>query len=595
MPTIFGICDTNVERRRDLLAKVSGKPAKLQGLQTVRQHWHQGDLEILCCGSASLPLCQTNSNGAWIGLCGRPIADFTPQCFAERIIADPLPAINAHSGLYLGCYRNASGQIILGTDALGFFPLYYWANAELLVFSSSPTLVKLHPEYSGGISPEGLAGIMLLGFMAGGQSIWSDIRRPEPGSVISWRPGKGAEIVPANALLPDEAHFDLSLGAARKLAVDTFRDAVLRSVNSVEGPVNFMLSGGLDSRLVAACLAETAPGRANALIFGQPDDIEVRCAEKVAGTLNFPHTLIPEFFESYVESAKECIVQEGLSNSLWDFAWQSVRESIPAQPILSGLHGDRVMGGLPVDYNFDKQRGVYDFDYIFKRFNASGLKPGEIVDLVDMPEMKTAVNRVIDKLRAQYEALPGLPFQKAILWELYYRNRFHVNPYAFRLADSGWPLIPYIDRNILQLALGLPMNYLSGRRLQTDILKYAYPALARLPLDRNSYDLTPLLPTWHWKIEAKWNALIGRLKPAREETRTYYRQFDVNNSGWVQIREAAEIFRPKTRDLLRADALDAWLPAPEVKIAASPGIMHAAKPKLLAMLLLFLKSCKEDT
>ena len=89
-----------------------------------------------------------------------------------------------------------------------------------------------------------------------------------------------------------------------------------------------------------------------------------------------------------------------------------------------------------------------------------------------------------------------MPFQKAWLFAMTHRVRFHVGSIIWRLSLGAWPLLPYYDRNLLDAVTAMPLNYLRGRRMQVDIIKREFPRLATLPLDRNAvgpdYLVTPL-------------------------------------------------------------------------------------------------------
>ena len=589
MTRVFGLVDPDPERRCRVIEAVAQRFNSALELRNNR--WEAGSLVILSQVGATTPVDQAidGADSAWVlgsvySGDGRSAASHV----LKRLAAKGPAGINGLNGYYLACTVDASGAVTLGTDALGFFPLYFWANSDMLVFASDPGLVRLHPLCPARFSLEGLVGILLQGHEANGQSVWQNVTRPESGRVLHWRSGAGATTKAAGELIPDERHFGLAYESARQLINGTLHDAVSRATSGRGGHVGMMLSGGMDSRLVAGHLARMAPNH-TIFAFGDATDMEVVTAAKVASKLRFPFVRVPILFEPYAAMASERVAEEQLSNSLWDFGWLSGLDTVRAYglPVLSGFHGDPIMGGSAIDWAFDAQRGGYSFDAMFTKVNAWGMKTDDIEALIDAEGIRRVIGDVVDRMRARYDALPGLPFQKSWLWELYNRGRYHVTPYAWRLSDAAWPLRPYLDRQMLEVAAGMPLNHIARRRMQFDTLIRDFPALARLPLDRNSYDNSPVLSTLRSRITRKLVKPLAAIRTRGGERRAYYRLFNINNAGWRAVRELAEGSRAQAHGILRPDMLARWLPSPEQDIVVVDGIRDASSRKTLLAVMIF--------
>lgn len=589
MTCVFGLLDPNIERRELTLRLVKARLADAPDDTT--DVWARGALTILAQHGSTAPLDQAEDAGRWAWVLGHINESSTVSSAAQVLTAaagrDGAIGINGLNGYYLACLLEADGAVTLGVDALGFFPLYVWANAEVLIFSSQPGLLRLHPNCAGHLSLEGLAGILLQGHIANGQTLWQGIVRPDAGHAVRWTPSHGARSHAVNPLTPNDRYFGNSYESARNLFNATLHDAVSRSIARESGPLGMMLSGGLDSRLVAGHLQAVAPGRASAFIFGDKRDIEVRCARDVAHHQSMPQVLIPIQFAAFTSLAERGVNDEHLCNTLQDFGWLSGMPTVRKYGLrmVSGFIGDPIMGGSLIPWAFDPQRGAYSFDTMFARLNRGGFSPAEIVALLPHPPMASIVNSVITEMRARYEALPGLPFQKSWLWGLQNRLRYHVAPYVWRLSSAAWPLMPFYDSAMLNVAAGMPLDFIGERRMQIDTLKKNFPALARLPLDRNSYDSTPLLPTRFYRLKTQ---VLAKLRPHSQhaERRAYYRVFDINNAGWRTIRERAESQRAALCKLVDANVLAAYLPPPDSAIAARDGIIDTARHKILLGLML---------
>jgi asparagine synthase (glutamine-hydrolysing) len=590
MTRVFGLVDPDPERRRRVVDAVTQRLGSASELRNGR--WESGNLTILNQVGATAPVDQAfeGACGAWVlgtvhGGEGQSAAAYVLQ----KLAAQGPTGINGLNGYYLACTVDASGAVALGTDAFGFFPLYFWANSDVLVFASDPGLVRLHPCCPDRMSMEGLAGILLQGHEANGQSIWEGVCRPDAGQVLRWVSGSGASTRLANPLLPSDACFGMDYASARRRFNDTLHETTARAVQNAGGPFGLMLSGGIDSRLLAGHVGAIAQKSVTAFTFGDPSDIEVQCAAGVAHRLRLPMVRVPMCFRSFPELAAERVAEEQLANSLWDLGWISGRDVIARHGLrmLNGFFGDAAVGGSTIGWSYDPRRGTYSFETLLAKITSWGFSPERVADLVPAESMARIVSNVVDRMRSRYDALPGLPFQKSWLWGLLNRNRYHVGAYPWRLSSAAWPLMPYLDRQMLELAAGMPLDFLGQRRIQIDTLKRDFLPLARLPLDRNAFDTTPLCPSRLYRLRARLLAPFAGLVRGQAETRSYYRIFDINNPGWRAVREFAEGYRLSAQRIFGAEALARWLPAPAATIACENSIIDTANRKTLLNLMIF--------
>jgi hypothetical protein len=108
-----------------------------------------------------------------------------------------------------------------------------------------------------------------------------------------------------------------------------------------------------------------------------------------------------------------------------------------------------------------------------------------------------------------------------------------------------------MDRRLLEVVSSMPLSYFKDRTIQVEILKRRFPALATLPLDRNSkqagYLITPwsqrlrqAIPQAHeisWRLGSKLEGLFSR-----KESRHYYRSYGLDAPGWQAIQAEASTF-----------------------------------------------------
>ncbi|MCP5367782.1 MAG: asparagine synthase (glutamine-hydrolyzing) [Hyphomicrobiales bacterium] len=188
-------------------------------------------------------------------------------------------------------------ELLLVRDRLGIKPLVYapLANGGL-AFASEIRALHRHPGVDLELDREALSQYLACLYVPAPRTIHAGIRKLPPGHLLRWR-GGAAEIecywrprVAGTATpSPDEA-VEALLPILRRAVVD-------RMVADV--PVGCFLSGGIDSSVIAALMAEETragggpPVRSFTMTFDEPAYDERDAAAAVAGHLGCAHTELP--------------------------------------------------------------------------------------------------------------------------------------------------------------------------------------------------------------------------------------------------------------------------------------------------------------
>lgn len=159
-------------------------------------------------------------------------------------------------------------RLVLGRDRFGIKPLYYRAVGDSLSFASElKALVRL-PGFSREIDLDALEAYLQLGWVPTPLSIFRESRKLPPGHVLIAQDGavtieRYARPAPARA------------GRLRRENVDDLAEELLaRLRDSVRAhlvadvPVGVLLSGGLDSSLLAALASDETSGRLKTFSIG---------------------------------------------------------------------------------------------------------------------------------------------------------------------------------------------------------------------------------------------------------------------------------------------------------------------------------------
>ncbi|MHC1699564.1 MAG: asparagine synthase (glutamine-hydrolyzing) [Humidesulfovibrio sp.] len=190
-------------------------------------------------------------------------------------------------------------ELFLARDRLGKKPLVYFDGPHGLVFASELRALRAHPLCPAQGSVEGLDPVALdlyltLGYVPAPRTILSGVAKLPPASCA---------VYDASGLRlwrwwdVDYRHkIDVGEDEALGLAWDCLRESVRLRLES-DVPLGLLLSGGVDSSLVAAVLAELCPGQARAFSIGFDEKKynELPHAQAVARHLglNLTHEIMP--------------------------------------------------------------------------------------------------------------------------------------------------------------------------------------------------------------------------------------------------------------------------------------------------------------
>ncbi|HEV7882060.1 MAG TPA: asparagine synthase (glutamine-hydrolyzing) [Solirubrobacteraceae bacterium] len=448
-------------------------------------------------------------------------------------------------------------RLLLARDGFGIKPLYWRAAGGVLAFGSELKALRVLPGFRGELDPDAVEAYFTFNSIPSPLTIFGDVRKLEPGTLLSWRPGRSPEIrrwcrpAPVHARdVRDEDEREL----AAELA-DRLRDSVRAHLVS-DVPVGVWLSGGVDSGLLAALAAQESGERLRTFSIGfhEPSFDELDRARLVAARLGADHheaILGPDDAATLPLIAAAFDEPYADSSALPTFAVSRLtREHVKVA--LSGEGGDELFGGYhtyAADLLAPRLAGVaavarplverlpsssrrVSLDYRARRFvRAAQLPPlerhhgwKEILS----PELRAqllaplhdgrAPRDPLDRLRARYAETAG------------------AEPLA-RLQDAD--LAPYLADDLLT---------------KTDRMSMLHSVEVRVPfLDPVVAELALALPT-SAKVRglAKkrlLRAVASTLLP-RQVARGAKRGFSIPMAAWLR----GELL-PMARDLLAPDAL----------------------------------------
>ena len=235
----------------------------------------------------------------------------------------------------LALWDERRGRLLLARDRFGIKPLYLAELGGALAFSSE--LAPLLALGAGaGEDEAALAGYLALGWVSGEETGLRGVRRLLPGRLLVHEDGRVRE----------SSYWSPSPSAAP--LEETLRDAVSLHLRS-DVPLAVLLSGGLDSSLVAALAASELeePLRTFSVGFHDPELDEREPARTVAAALGTRHEeLLVETSVGddlpRIAAALEQPLADGAAIPLW-YLCRAVAAEVKVA--LAGDGGDEVFGG----------------------------------------------------------------------------------------------------------------------------------------------------------------------------------------------------------------------------------------------------------
>ncbi|MDP2696274.1 MAG: asparagine synthase (glutamine-hydrolyzing) [bacterium] len=243
----------------------------------------------------------------------------------------------------LAIYDRRHNRIVLSRDFFGIKPLYYYHDADSLVFASESKAIitflkkrniKLHN------SPEGLASYFVLGYTPQPLTMSQEIKKVAPGEIIEFDLAS-RRIVSKSLLWP------------QSIGVSDPKDFEMVMLESVERhlisdvPVGVFLSGGADSTLIALLLKKLNQ-KLKAFTVRIPGKKDADFAGKIAKFANLDHEEIvfdDDKFEEMYQKLWLMLDQPVADTSLLPSLLVSQVASKSVKVVMAGEGGDELFWG----------------------------------------------------------------------------------------------------------------------------------------------------------------------------------------------------------------------------------------------------------
>ncbi len=241
-----------------------------------------------------------------------------------------------------------SGRLHVARDPFGVKPIYYMTRAGRFTFSSEVRgLRAAHPERPE-IAPEGIRDYLEFRYVPSPRTCWKNVKRLEPGHALTYDLNSG-RLDKFDYVSPVTERFEGSLDDAVAEYEEILAAAVRRQLLG-DVPIGVLLSGGVDSALVAA-LAVRAGGPTTGYTVGFGEsytECEIGPAAETARFLGMAHESVLISAERALDALEPAVtaVEEPLGTTSILPMWHlSALAAEGVKAVLTGQGSDEPWGG----------------------------------------------------------------------------------------------------------------------------------------------------------------------------------------------------------------------------------------------------------
>jgi asparagine synthase (glutamine-hydrolysing) len=267
------------------------------------------------------------------------------ELIANQGVENTLPKIN---GMFaFAALDTQEGKLYLVRDPFGIKPLYYARKGKQFAFASEARVLK-ELGHHGGADSNTLQLFLTLRYVPSPLTLWKNINRLQPGHILCIDLATG-EMHNQNYAVPTKIDFTGNLQDATEQYKELLGKAVKRQLLS-DVPVGILLSGGIDSALVAAMAKDSGRDLPCFTVgFGKDyNECELADAEETARVLGLPITSVTVTPEMLLDALPSIVrsVEEPLGTTSIMPMWYLVRcaqEQVTV--VLTGQGTDEPWGG----------------------------------------------------------------------------------------------------------------------------------------------------------------------------------------------------------------------------------------------------------
>lgn len=436
-------------------------------------------------------------------------------------------------------------KLVLITDRLGTYPLYYAYYNQRFSFASGVRALLTDPGLSCKVDQVGIAEFLTFDHLLHDRTLLDAVKLMRQASIMIITP-EGVEIHP---------YFDFKFPGTypKQSEADYIHEYVTILEKAVSrqsrhtSPIGILLSGGMDSRFILPYLKEhTNQPPVKAFTWGDPTCDDVKFAREVAKTVGVEHHLYDLSPDWLLHKAKDAVrLTDGMGNVVNLHAIATLdREIQHANVIIKGFLGDAMFGFAvrPVFWaNYSPEVETQVHFQLHQDQGVITFTPEEHKQFFTKDFQGSVGNAVMQEYIAgmQEADAESLADQR-----IYFDFRQRVPRMTIKgvevVRSLAMARLPFADNDLVDFSLRLP----PGIRLERNMVRHAFietfPKLAQIPITPSGLPLMSCARDVRIRAErlARWHLIQrGLMKGPYSERKPYAHYADwfrTNLRPWVE-------------------------------------------------------------
>jgi asparagine synthase (glutamine-hydrolysing) len=384
-----------------------------------------------------------------------------------------------NGGFALALWDSRQRKLVIATDRHNLRPLYSAQSGGLYLWASAPKAILSSSAFARRVNVAALADFMCIGIPQGSDTMFEGIHEVPPATLT----------VCQRKQVRSQQYWDFLLQEEETgIPVDDYLDECVHLLRQAverrqEGnlSVGFLLSGGLDSRVIASALD---PGAIQAFTYGTRFCEDIRFARKVAKAGKFVHHVLavePDYLATYaqlgIERTPDLICCDQF-HSIGVYDW--IASQVNA--LITGSVAEDVFGHMARDPESEFWARSFSVDGYYDSYSIMG--DGEVARLFQPAYAgqirglaRARFRRDFDKYRSRHIT------HRVDYWSVMQQQRRLYNRLSYLFpADLAFRPV-FLDNDLVDFARSIPhsMRWGDGSLYKRIVLSRA-PKLAGIPL-----------------------------------------------------------------------------------------------------------------
>ncbi len=373
-------------------------------------------------------------------------------------------------------------KLIITNDRFGLLPLYYSQQNNAFTFASSLQALTAVPNCRHRVDSLTVAQLLTFDYALGDRTLLMGAKVLPPASILTFY-DYHLTLHPYWTLEFQDTCRPLSIGEYIEGFAHYMQQAVVRQASD-DTPKGILLSGGLDSRMIAAFLGKgTQAGALHTFTFGIPNCDDARLAQEVASKLNTQHhfdELKPDYL---LHMSQEGIRRtNGMMNCVHMHAFANLQTQTGYTNIIyKGFMGDALTGGH-LERNLWADYDEHTLAHMIFAEATVLFDPNEQKELFADSFQQDIKNNVFQSFQAVLaESNAGLAANKYNHFDLSQRQRRFILNGVDLVRSRAVVRTPFCDNDLVEYMLKVPPGLRLDRFLMVQTLIRQFPDLAKIP------------------------------------------------------------------------------------------------------------------